>query len=1146
MAISKLPLSPFRQDTRIFPTPLSSDVLFSELRDCTRTEIPAYGTAHPDSKKWPDHKLVFVKQVEADQREGLFEFYYAADRANQDLYNFSTGFSNIGGREGDRNYRIITRIYVTPRAEYDPVDIPFGTAMPDVPKGMFEKDEYIFFDKEQQKTDQPELDSLYVIEAHRYIERSLLDDIPSFEKERPDVIPEKFRAEYPTLRTDRIVEGQAEEPTLDADDLAVTEKQINPDVKLVTNISRGGLTDTVTLSGEQAYVETTTASVTETLTTSPELETGLHVVESKTTPLGDGNFVVQTVKVQDWPELTRSEWDPLLNSPILTKRTFVDPPSESDLQTPFTSFEPVNEDRYLKQTEVPPADGLSSYRFTFPSRTNLDLPSVLLNVEVLYNTSESKGSSNSKSTSDNLSSSGSSSGNIAYSLSTGGSSSSSSSSMPEFVITTQRIWGRDLKVNNHIFFINKGGEESLSNTNFTEEEVIEATQQKFYGGPIEYFDARPNTIREGESTEIVWSAPLSESVKLNGTAVAKQGTTGSLSPTTNTTYTLETVSNGKTESQTITVTVAPSTETLISKFDASNTVAKKRDVISLFYGTDLASAGGSLLKAKSLDVDSSGNIYFVDSYAVRKCTQAGVVTTIAGSATVSGYVDNTGPAARFLNPKGICVAPNGNVYVVDEHRIRQVTPAGVVTTFAGGEEGYVNNADKSLAKFRNPTDIVFDSSSNAYITDTGNHAIRKISSGGAVTTFAGSLTGTDSGLVNSTTASSVRFLLPQTIDIDESGADFILYVSEYYNRALRKITTTSGNFTQSFTTVSNKTVRGVAIDGSDVYYATDNGYIYKISGSTTTVITYGDTRVGAGSVEYWMTVYGGYVFCGVFSILKIDLAAPVIFTTNPEGYRLASNVTAIAGASSSSIFATGFRDGTGVFSVSVKITADDPDFSFLLDGNPLKGLPVWAQPKPTNLGLSGEVVVNVEKTTTFTLTVESGGVTKTRSLTVYVYANAEKINPWPVFKTSSGRAIGVGRSVSQTSSYSKSQSDAVSESSVFRARSWSTSYSYSTDTKVTVTEISNVLTKGFSISNTTNITPTSVNNITDSDPYNSASRSITHRDQGARATAGVIVPPSSPQDIPRGGLYLIDYKIEYYKWGWFRCITTILDAAQFK
>lgn len=1316
MAISKLPLSPYRQDTRVFPTPLTSDVLFSELRDCTRSEIPAYGTAHPDSRKWPDHKLVFVKQVEADQREGLFEFFYAADRANQDLYNFSTGFDNIGGRAGDRNFRTITRVYLTPRAEYNPVDIPFGTAMPDVPKGMFEVGEYIYFDKQQQKADIEELNSLYVIEAHRYIEKAVIEEITSFDKERSDVIPEKFRVGYPTLRTDRIVEGIAEEPTLDSNDLAVSEKQINPDVKLVTNVSRDGLTDTITLSGSRTYVESTDATVTETLTTDDSIEKGLYVVESQSTPLGDGNFVVQTVKVDQWPELTRSEWDPILNSPVLTTRTFVGPPTDQELNTPFTTFEPVNEDRYLKQTEQPPTSGLAAYRFSFPSRVSLDLPAVLRRVTPVYNTSQSTGGSTSNGTSDTLSSSGNS-GNVAYSLSSGGSSNSSSSSMPEFIIETERVWGRDLKADNHVFFLQKGDESSLSNVRITEEEILFALQSKFYSGVIDHFDANPSTIRSGQSTVLSWNAPAAEVVRLDTgsgfVTVPKVGSSAALSPTTDTIYTLETTNNNVTETRRLKVSVAPNTETLIQKFDVSNSVAKAGDKLSLTF--DLGSIAGSLMYVPQyMAVDSSDNIYVSDLYnhAVYKIpANTGNASILAGSGT-AGYT-----STKFNAPSGMCVDSSGNVYVADTNNqvIRKISSSGVITLVAGtpGVIGYENSSNPLTAKFRNPYDVALDSSNNLYVLDTGNHVVRKIApsggtiGAGAVTTFCGpSVLEAGSGYVNSTIASAVRFNIPSSIDIDSSDS---LYIADTINKKIRKIETSSGSFVQATTIVGlvdntggllrftrpsgsvtyggdvysvdtlDHTIKknGVVIAGASGVSGTTNGsplsarfnlptdiildsnfnlYIVdsgnnsirklatsggsggiglgsvsQLAGSPTGVAGYLDgnfpntlfrnpqrididgsdnlyvddrgnnkvrkvTTTGATTTETPVAGSGASLTGPVASVaitgstFRVFVKGSDIYYTqgqSPYVYRLSGGVVdtpasvlgeAICLDSSNNIYCAtvngvygvykfaapayttrtvfagsekyyGFQGGIGGLNTTASITCSDPEFSFLLDGDPNKNLPLWAQNTP-NEGIdvinTKSLDINIYRSASFTLTVTSGATTESRTLDVFVYENSQKLAPWPIFKTSSGRAVAVGRSVSKSNSFSKSQSDAVSESSVFRARNWSSSYSYSTDTKVSVTEIANVLTVGIGSGNVSSVAALTVNNTVENDPFNARATSVTHRDQAAVASTTVSIPRSHPTDIPRNGFYLLDYKIEYYKWGWFRCVATVFDASQFR
>jgi hypothetical protein len=89
----------------------------------------------------------------------------------------------------------------------------------------------------------------------------------------------------------------------------------------------------------------------------------------------------------------------------------------------------------------------------------------------------------------------------------------------------------------------------------------------------------------------------------------------------------------------------------------------------------------------AIAADGAGNLYVLDTYnyMIRKITPAGVVTTLAGTAGSSGSADGTGAAAQFKEAYGITADASGNVYVADSfnHTIRQITPAGVVTTLAG-------------------------------------------------------------------------------------------------------------------------------------------------------------------------------------------------------------------------------------------------------------------------------------------------------------------------------------------------------------------------------------------------------------------------------------------------------------------------------
>ena len=181
-----------------------------------------------------------------------------------------------------------------------------------------------------------------------------------------------------------------------------------------------------------------------------------------------------------------------------------------------------------------------------------------------------------------------------------------------------------------------------------------------------------------------------------------------------------------------------------------------------------------------ITVDSSGNLYVADNISnrIRKIDTSGNVTTFAGS--TQGSLDGQGTTAKFYLPSGIVVDSSGNLYIVDRgnHRIRKITPDGNVTTIAGSTVGSVDGQG-TTAKFNNPTGITIDSSGNLYVSDYSSHRIRKITPGGLVTTIAGSTSGFADG--NITTA---KLNLPRGITVDSSGN---LYVADTGNHKIRKI-----------------------------------------------------------------------------------------------------------------------------------------------------------------------------------------------------------------------------------------------------------------------------------------------------------------------------------------------------------------------
>lgn len=142
-----------------------------------------------------------------------------------------------------------------------------------------------------------------------------------------------------------------------------------------------------------------------------------------------------------------------------------------------------------------------------------------------------------------------------------------------------------------------------------------------------------------------------------------------------------------------------------------------------------------------LSLDRAGNVYLVDSpsFTLRRVTPQGSVSTLAGTTGQAGFIDGVGKAARFNNPVATTIDAVGNLYVVDQlnHAIRRVTPDGIVTTIAGdGRPSYVDGTGRA-ATFSGPVGIAIDAAGNLFVADTGNCAIRKIDAAANVTTYAG-------------------------------------------------------------------------------------------------------------------------------------------------------------------------------------------------------------------------------------------------------------------------------------------------------------------------------------------------------------------------------------------------------------------------
>jgi sugar lactone lactonase YvrE len=270
-------------------------------------------------------------------------------------------------------------------------------------------------------------------------------------------------------------------------------------------------------------------------------------------------------------------------------------------------------------------------------------------------------------------------------------------------------------------------------------------------------------------------------------------------------------------------------------------------VTTLAGSGEIGDANGTGTAAKfdfptGITVDRNGNVYVADqdNHVIRKITPNGVVTTLAGTTNVSGFANGAATTSKFYYPFGVTVDNNGNVYVADRfnHAIRKISPTGEVSTFAGaiGESGNVDGTG-TAAKFNYPTDLDVDAAGNVYVSDNDNHVIRKITPAGVVTTVAGS-----SGVRGSAngTGTAATFSNPYNIAVDASGN---LYVGDMSNHVIRKITTLGvvstfagivgeeGNDDGKSSVAKFSYPRGVAVDAAGNVYVADeeNATIRKIT-----------------------------------------------------------------------------------------------------------------------------------------------------------------------------------------------------------------------------------------------------------------------------------------------------------------------------
>ena len=246
-------------------------------------------------------------------------------------------------------------------------------------------------------------------------------------------------------------------------------------------------------------------------------------------------------------------------------------------------------------------------------------------------------------------------------------------------------------------------------------------------------------------------------------------------------------------------------------------------------------------------VDTKGNVYIADRTANRIwfSTSSGNATTVsmgymnpvyAGTGT-AGAANGAAAAASFNQPAGIALDTivTGNLYVADlgNNQIRKITPAGVVSLFAGSATGVAGKTDGtgSGALFNKPTALITDQLGNVYVSDSGNNIIRKITPVGVVTTLAGSSV---AGLKDTTAGRAAMFKGLAGIAIDSLGN---VLVSDGGNSRIRKVSTTGYTITPALPTGLHFDSTTGTISGTSAVILTPTIYTviaYNMGGTDTT------------------------------------------------------------------------------------------------------------------------------------------------------------------------------------------------------------------------------------------------------------------------------------------------------------------------